>query len=358
MVNNDRDIDNAKKLLSIKYRELNGKRFKNLDIRGLQNIDDLFATIIVHWITSIIKEGMYKHYVSVENEVTSSPRGSIDVQETITRQTMANGMVVCDYDELDEDINVNQALRAMLDYIIYEKEISDSIKKEAIKVRQSIIRIQPMSLTNSGGKIGRIQFTNDTMRYKNIIEISNIFLRDRRMKNAGVIDENKRLYMIFKDQMRNWFEAKCTEYDVELVEEEFDNKQLEPQFEVETYKKQRIVLVKNDDIAIIICTRLKDEVMIEDSTVMKKQMTEVVRYLKTYETELKIPVNACMVYVNTDKQEINMKPITVESIDNRKVGVTTVDIHDNWNFIEAKLNDIYKYFMVPKRLGARKGGLG
>ena len=120
MRSNSRAVENTWEMLKTLYKELKHKKFSTLDITSVQTIDDLYALVLVKWCTSLAKEGLYKEYVVVENEELSSPKGQINIQESIARQTMSRGTLLCSYDELSDNIYLNHILKGTLQYIIFD----------------------------------------------------------------------------------------------------------------------------------------------------------------------------------------------------------------------------------------------
>ena len=68
MINNNRTIENAWSMLQYLYDELRTKRFKNIDISNIDTLDNLYALVISMWAASLAKEGLYKEYVTHEDE--------------------------------------------------------------------------------------------------------------------------------------------------------------------------------------------------------------------------------------------------------------------------------------------------
>ena len=107
----NRIVGNTYRMLKYLYMEMNSKRFGAIEIEKCNNLIELYALVISTWALSIAKEGLYKEYISIVGEEMTSPVGQVDVQETITRQTKIRGSVVCNYDELSDNIYINQVIK-------------------------------------------------------------------------------------------------------------------------------------------------------------------------------------------------------------------------------------------------------
>ena len=95
--------------------------------------------------------------------------------------------------------------------------------------------------------------------------------------------------------------------------------------------------------------RLQDEVMIKEPKISRLRLEEFVQYLREYKKNNKIKVAGTIVYVNTDASKLNLQPITVNNVNDYMIGETTVDIHDQWRFIENKIDDAYKFFIEREK---------
>lgn len=346
MLNNNREIENAWSMLQYLYVELRSKRFKDIDITSITSLDNLYAFVIAKWCTNIANEGLYKEYITHEAEEMTSPQGQVNIQESISRQTMSRGMLVCDYDELSGNNYMNHILKCTLQYILYLSNIDKEVRNEVITSLQMFNGVDLIDINNIHWR--SIKYNNSNIRYKHLIEMCNQFIVEHSLIRSINLSDGQRLYILFKKQILLWWTKHYSdENNVSIIEYNYtlDN---EPMYETRFYKKQRIVAVKNNKKAVLICVRIQNELLIDDQTLGKKHINELVEYIRNYKKEYKLVTAGCLVYINIDKSKINLQPITVNNIKDFMVGETIIDLHDQWRFIENKLNDIYKYFLAKK----------
>ena len=74
-------------------------------------------------------------------------------------------------------------------------------------------------------------------------------------------------------------------------------------------------------------------------------MMELARELYDYEDTYKIKASGALVLVNTDEHKIHIDPITSNVILDFAIANCIVDICDRWNYIHARLLDIYKMYI-------------
>lgn len=343
MINNNRSVENAWSMLQYMYDELKSRKFKSIDITGIQDLDNLYALIISRWCASLAKEGLYKEYVAQEPEEMTSPMGQINVSETIARKSQLRGALVCDYDELSGDIPINHILKGTMQYILDTGGIEQSIKNEVKKAMQAFNGIGYVDINSVHWN--DVKFNNSNMRYKNLITVCRTLVFEHKLKNNLEINDDKRLFLLFKRQLLKWCEQTYGEEDKVSVYEKPFTLPNESPLERNINKVQRLITISTDKETLMLCVRLQDEQLLDDPSLSAKHKQELVEYMRDYAAETKSKVYGCLIYVNVDKRKINIDPIQVNVFKEYMVGETTVDIHDQWRFVENKIKDAYKYFI-------------
>jgi 5-methylcytosine-specific restriction enzyme subunit McrC len=341
--NNNRNVENYWEMLKYLYFELRSKRFNALDITKCSNIDNLYALVIATWCASLAKEGLYKEYVTIEDEELTSPKGQINIQETISRQSMKRGTIVCSYDELSEDIYLNHVLKGTLQYFLFDGNIDKVVKLEIQKTMQMFNGVGYVDINYIKWK--EVKFNNSTMRYKHLLELCKTYLDEHKLIKNGNYDDDRRLYVLFKRQVIKYLDVTYGEdHKVDLFEMPFtlDN---EPQFERTIFKTQQMVVVSNDEVSLVYMIRLQDDLMLRDSKIARIRLEEFVDYLREYKKEHKTKVFGTILYINIDERKLNLQPLTTNNVSDYMIGEVTLDIHDQWRFIINKINDAYKYFI-------------
>lgn len=353
-IKNNRNIENAWNMLQYLYDELRSKRFGAMDISNIETLDNLYALVITTWCASIAKEGLYKEYVTIEEEELTSPRGQIDIQQTILKQSRLRGSLICNYDELSDDIYLNQVLKGTLQYFLYGEDITDDIKVTIQKTMQAFNGVGYVDINYIRWK--DMKFNNSTMRYKHLIEVCRNVYNERKMEKSVGLDDGVRMYILFKKQILKYMQQKYGETDkVEIFEQPYTMSNEQP-FELALNRMQRMVAIKTDNQALILMVRYQDKKMLEDSKISRARLEELVNYLRTYKHDNNVKTAGTIIYVNTDKTKLNLNPITVNNIDDYMVGETIVDIYDQWRYITNKVDDAYKYFIDKAKNKKKIGG--
>lgn len=347
MINNNRTIENAYNMLKYLYDELRSKRFKTLDISNIKTIDNLYGLVIARWCASLAKEGLYKEYITRENEELPSPIGQINIQESINKQTRLHGMLICSYDELSEDIYINHVLKGTLQYLLYADNVDKDVKVDIQKTMQLFNGVRYVDIKEVHWK--DVKFNNSNMRYKHLLELCQNLVMEHRLEKQLGLDDNRRLYILFKKQLFKYLKIRYGEEDEVNTFEMPYTLESESPFETYLNRAQKMISISTDKKALVILIRIQDEQMKRDTTLQRQRLYELVKYLREYKKNNKIKTAGCIMYINTDKNKLNLDPISINMINDFMIGETIIDIHDQWRFIANKIDDAYKYFIAKEK---------
>lgn len=345
MMNNNRGIENAYIMLRYIYHEINTRRFKDVDVTNISTLDDLYADIITKWCLSIAKEGLYKEYVAVEEDELMSPKGQIDLIKSISKNTQLRGVLICAYDEFSADVYINHVLKGTLQYLMYNDMVSKEKKNNIQKAMLMFGGVKSVDITTAHWK--NIKYTNNNIRYKHLLEMCMDMVNENRLERSMEIDEAKRLFILFKKFLFNWY---TTEYGVENEVMPFNigfrDIDIESPVDTSINQVQKMTVVKTDKQTLVINIKLQDELILEDNRIQRRHLENFVADIREYKVRYKEgDVSGCLVYINIDKSKLNVDPISMNLIDDISVGTLVIDLYDQWRFIANKLDDIYNYFL-------------
>lgn len=341
MINKNRQIENAYNIMQYLYDELRAKRFKDFSTENIESLDTLYTSLIIKWCNTIAKEGLYKEYVEHENEELTSVRGQINVQETLLQNSRLRGALICSYDEFSSNVYINIILKSMLHYLIYHGYCNEDNKKEMTKTLQMFNGIDYLDIRDIHWR--NIRYNNNNTRYKHLIEICKALLDEHRMEKTVGLDDNRRIYLLFKKQVSKYFKLKYGDVlNTEILEIPY-NYDIEHPFETYITKAQRIVVLKSGDEVVLIEIRLKDDDTIQDTTIIRQRLFNFTKLLKTYKKEYKLNTRGVIIHVNINSNHMSLEHLKTNNVNGVLVGEVTIDMHDQWRFITNKLDSIVQY---------------
>ena len=184
-------------------------RFNMIDeIKGekFENMQDLFAEILIRSVSSQIKQGLYKTYVSEEGALPVI-RGKIDLLKTHEIQRHKPLHAYCRYDELSFNNPYNQIVKATLQNLLRCSNVDSDRKNSIRNILRYFIYVDSMSLVFI--QWNQFVFDSNNQNYQFLINICRFIYEEKLMTT-----ENGKYKMkaLSDDQMERLFEKFVLEY--------------------------------------------------------------------------------------------------------------------------------------------------
>ena len=106
-------IRNIYYMLSYAFKALSWGSYQNLSEEEFDNIDDLYAEILIRGLQYQIKRGIQCEYIET-TENLAGIRGKIDVSETIKTQAIIKRRAICSFDEFSINSHMNRVIKTAL----------------------------------------------------------------------------------------------------------------------------------------------------------------------------------------------------------------------------------------------------
>lgn len=199
-------IHNVYYMLAYAFRYF---RFNMLDeIKGekFEDIQNLFAEILIRSVSSQIKQGLYRTYVSQEGALPVI-RGKIDILKTHDAQRHKPLHAYCLYDEVSFNNPYNQIVKTTLQNLLRCSNV-DSDRKNSIRIiLRYFISIDSMNLVSV--QWNQFVFDGNNQNYQFLINICRFIYEEKLMTT-----ENGKYKMksLSDDQMERLFEKFVLEY--------------------------------------------------------------------------------------------------------------------------------------------------
>ncbi|MDR2350292.1 MAG: 5-methylcytosine-specific restriction system specificity protein McrC [Deltaproteobacteria bacterium] len=126
-------IKSLYRMLCYAFKALLETGIANVAAEECDNVHDLFAAILALGVGAQIKRGMHRFYVQKQEDLAGL-RGKINVSETIKRETLSRGKLVCRFDEFSTDIPHNQALKSVLLLLLRHGNVRNDNKKAILNL--------------------------------------------------------------------------------------------------------------------------------------------------------------------------------------------------------------------------------
>lgn len=197
-------IKNIYYMLSYAFTTLNQGEYEDIAKESFDHIHDLFAAILAKGIARQLKQGLYREYIAKEENLTEL-RGKIDLNRTIRNRMAKKQQLSCDYDELSEDILLNQILKTTALLLMRHPDVASDhkmlLKQEMLFFSNVDTVKQPMMIRWSS-----IRFHRNNASYRMLISLCQLILEGMLLTNeqgeyrlASFLDQQhmERLYEKF-----------------------------------------------------------------------------------------------------------------------------------------------------------------
>lgn len=334
-------VQNIYYMLAYAFQCLNEKDEKRYSGEQFDYVADLFASILANGIAKQIKKGLFREYVTYEEELTS-PRGRIRLSDTINKLAAQQKVTVCDVDEYIENTYANQVLKSVLLLLVKSDEVRSTTKK---KLKSFLLYFQQVGETDVYHVAwNRFTYTRNNSSYRMMMYICQLIV-DGMIIGEGQKKQYHLKEFIDDQKMHTLYEKFILEY----------YKRHYPQFRV---TQSQIEWNLDDDVRTLL-PRMKSDIMIEykgktliidakfykeslqtnsqygNKTVHSHNLYQIYAYVKNRDRLSDKSVSGMLLYANVEGQN----PDVDYMMDGNKISVKTLDLNCPFNKVQKQLND-------------------
>lgn len=350
-------IKNALFMYSYIWDKVKNKDYTNLSAEDDFKSSNIYAELFLINVSKIIKRGLYKEYV-VRNDELNTVKGKIDIISTINNQSLKNGKIYCEYDELEENNIYNQILKCIAIRLYKSYDINKENKKKLNKVILFFNQVDYVEITQDS--FNRLIFNKSNYHYFYILKICELIF------NSQILSDSSGKYMFY-----DLFDSdKGMEHVFELFVYKFYNYELSKKYNV-SYQSEINWQLTGSDISILPVMRMDTLIKTSEETIIidtkyKKKYTNENFGKKSLVSENMYQMMAYLNNVNASNSlkgillyplPYGEKPIN-ESYDckvvstiqgDAKLQFITIDLSQDWKKISCDL-----LYIIDKDLGDKK----
>ena len=325
------------------------------DYINLSSEDDfassnIYTELFLINIRKILKRGLYKTYITT-NDLLNVIKGKIDFSTTINNQTLKNGKIYCDYDELVENNIYNQIIKSIAIRLYKSSDITPENKKRLNKIILYFNQVAFIELRKSD--FANLTFNRSNNYYFIMIKICELIF------NTQMLNESTGKYTFFDlfnsdEGMNNVFELFINKfYQYELPKQYKvkyqtvlnwnlygGNQSLLPIMKLDT-------LITSEEETIIIDTKYYKNYFIENSFNKKELRSSHLYQMMSYMNNIKSNnlLRGILLYpLPFNEKNINEiykgKVVSDNNVKDAFVQFITIDLSKDWREIKKQLLDI------------------
>ncbi|WP_273327794.1 5-methylcytosine-specific restriction endonuclease system specificity protein McrC [Vallitalea guaymasensis] len=315
----------------------------NLGSEPFDNVYNLFARIYLNGTSSLIKRGLNRYYISNDEEI-SSVRGKINLSESIKRQTLYKGKMVCRYDVFSQDIKLNQIVKRTIDILIRAPELNNDLRYKLKKVKYYFSNVKDIKFSKS--VFSTLRYNRNNYHYRMLINIGELIYE-------GLIVNEEGTDFIFSDFIRDRQMAKLYEkFVLNFYKRYLDKKFYQVhspkiKWSIDSFEKncnlsllpemRTDVVVENikENNQLIIDTKYYAQTLVASnwSNIEKVRTSHLYQLFAYVNNSTFDGVVSGMLLYPTIEEELNVK----YSISGKSMIISTLNLNSEWKDIEMRL---------------------
>lgn len=333
-------------MLAYAFKVLNEVNYRKLETEEFDNILELLSEILILGVQKQIKQGLVKDYIDISEDI-SSPKGKINITESINTLSFIKGKLNCTYDEFSLNCYLNQILKSTMNLLL-KSDISKSQKK---KLKTILIYFTEVKLLDVKKINWKIRFDRNNQTYKMLLNICYLIIHG--LLHTESSGETK--LMDFNDnQLNSLYERFILKY---YQREHPEIKAYSPQIPWQIEEGGDALLPKmQTDVTL----EYEENVLIIDAKFYTRNTSQnfgkdihhsgnlyqIFTYVKNKEKELQgkpHEVSGMLLYARTNE---SIQPDSDYMMSGNKISVKTLDLNQEFSEIKEQLDDIVEYYLM------------
>ena len=337
-------IKNIYYMLSYAFQILKQSNYDEVASEKFDNAQDLFAAILSKGIGQQLKQGLYREYVT-KNENLSVMRGKLDMPNTIRNRIQRKQKLACEFDELSENNLFNQILKTAIRYLLSNDGVDGERKIALKKVLVFFDEIE--LLEHSEIAWSRLHYQRNNKNYELLMNVC-YFVLDGMLqttekgeyKMTSFSDEHMaRLYEKFILEYYSQHHTYLSEVKAGQVKWDLVGDNSESMIRFLPIMQTDIMLRLNEKILIIDAKYYGRTLQkqFDKYTLHSNNVYQIFTYVKNQDKNNTGDVAGILLYAKTDE---DITPDVMFNMGGNQIGAKTLDLNKEFSLIVAQLDKI------------------
>ena len=337
-------IKNIYYMLSYAFQILKQSNYDEVASEKFDNAQDLFAAILSKGIGQQLKQGLYREYVT-KNENLSVMRGKLDMPNTIRNRIQRKQKLACEFDELSENNLFNQILKTAIRYLLSNDGVDGERKialKNVLVFFDEIELLEPSEIAWS-----RLHYQRNNKNYELLMNVC-YFVLDGMLqttekgeyKMTSFSDEHMaRLYEKFILEYYSQHHTYLSEVKAGQVKWDLVGDNSESMIRFLPIMQTDIMLRLNEKILIIDAKYYGRTLQkqFDKYTLHSNNVYQIFTYVKNQDKNNTGDVAGILLYAKTDE---DITPDVMFNMGGNQIGAKTLDLNKEFSLIVAQLDKI------------------
>lgn len=327
-------------MLAYVYQVLRENGYTYLSSEEFDNMQNLLATILSKGLANQIKRGLGREYI-LQNELLDSPRGKINVTDTIKRSPFER-KVSCEFDEFSENSYFNRILKSTAVLMTHSKDVDVKIKKS---IKRSLLFLEKVDcIPVSDIRWDVLNFNRNNASYKMLLNICYLIInglllsqQNGTTKFSDFLDE-KHMHSLYEKFILEYYKRHypCLNPASSKIAWQTDDNIIDFLPEMRSD-----ITLKYMDKTLIIDAKYYGKSMqtgmYNKRTVHSGNLYQIFTYVKNKDIANNGNVSGMLLYAKTDDE---MSPDFTYKLSGNTIKVATLDLNQPFNKISMQLDEI------------------
>lgn len=336
-------VQNIYYMLAYAFQILSEREYRKLASEHFENAADLCAAILIKGVGTQLKRGLGRDYIAV-TEPLSSPRGKIDISDSIKGRSFTQKQLICSYDVFSTNIYMNRIIKTTMMRLL-NANIEKSRKKE---IRKLLVFFSNVDMVDLHSIDWHFRYDRNNQTYHMLIYICYLVVTDL-LQNQNADGKSKlmdfgddHMHHLYEKFILSYYKKEFPQINANASKIEWDipegsNRHLLPDMKSD-------ILLTYEDRTLIIDAKYYGHSLLRHYNRLEAysgNLYQIFTYVKNRESRLAdIPhekVSGMLLYAQTeDEGKIDENYL----MSGNPISIKTLDLNSDFSQIKKQLNDI------------------
>jgi len=335
-------VRNIYYMLAYAFRVLHEKGYQDMAEEDFENGAELLAAILCRGVSVQIKRGLGREYI-VREEPLASPRGKLEIGESVKTQAIRKKQLVCSYDEFSVDAYPNRIIKTTM-AVLLRSNLSKARKKE---IRKLLIFFEDVSVLDIHTINWNLQYDRNNQTYRMIIGVCRMILKGLiQIKANGAVQmmdylDDQTMAKLYEKFILGYYRREHPEiqaYSPQIKWDVADGYD----FRLPTMQTDIVIANKTAKKTLIIDAKFYTQNMQMKApcmarTIRSAHLYQIFTYVKNWPAAPDETVSGMLLYAHTDDE---IQPDNDYQMGANKISVKTLDLNCEFPRISAQLDEI------------------
>ena len=340
-------IQNIYHMLAYAFQTLQGQGYRDIAAEEFGNTTELLAEILARGVSLQLKRGLGQEYIDRE-EALSSPRGKIELSESLKTRSILRRQLVCSYDEFSTDTRMNRILKATIALLV--RSDIDKVRKKALRrLLPYFVDVGDVDLAHEDW---HMRFDRNNQAYRMLMNVCWLVVKgllqtqeDGSIRMMDLLDE-QRMSHLYEKFILEYYRREHPKLSAGAP---YIDWALDDGFDDMLPAMHTDIMLEQGRTVLIIDAKYYSHTMqqqFDKRSVHSSNLYQIFTYVKNKEVELSsIPkahsVSGMLLYAKTDEE---IQPDGVYQMSGNQISVRTLDLNQPFEEIRSQLDGIAKAY--------------